>query len=296
MVKKVRNRKKKIKISQILIWSVLSVFAAVCLYPLLNIVARSFSSASAIDNHPGMLIPQSFTLEAYKYLFHTPLLTRSFALTAFITVVGTMLAMALTVTCAYAISRVHAPGYKIMMWIVVIPMMFGAGIVPSFILLSNLNLLDTILVQIICGAFGPMNAILMRNFFWSIPESLEESAKLEGAGELTVLTRIILPLSKPVMATICLFYAVGYWNDYFKGLFYIFDNEKWPLQMVVKAIVMDSNMSGMASTTVNEATRVIQTQNIQTACIFLSMLPILCIYPFLQKYFSSGLIVGAVKG
>lgn len=297
MVNNVKRRKKRTKISQIIIYIVLFLLGAVCLYPLLNVLARSFSSASAIDANPAMIIPQSFTLEAYKYLFNTPALLKSFMITVVVTLAGTFLAMCLTVTCAYAISRVHVPGYKLMMWIVIIPMLFGAGLIPTYVTLSRLNLLNTIWVLILVGAFSPMNAILMRNFFWSLPESLEESARLEGAGELRILGKIILPLSKPVMATIGLFYAVGYWNDYFKGLFYVTDNSKWPLQVLMKSIVLDTNMQGMGTMgSIENATKVVQTQNIQTACIIFSIIPILCVYPFLQKYFVSGLIVGAVKG
>lgn len=290
------KRKRKIKTSQVIIYIVLTIAAAVCLYPMLNVVARSLSSGRAIDISPAMIFPKEFNIEAYKYLLDSAVILKSFVLTLIVTVTGVTLAMCLTVTCAYSISRVHVPGYKVMMWIVIIPMLFGAGLIPTYVVLSELKLLNTIWVMILVGAFSPMNAILMRNFFWSIPESLEEAARMEGAGELTVLTKIILPLSKPVMATIGLFYAVAYWNDYFKGLFYVTDNKLWPLQVLMKSLVLDSNMQGMGAGSIDTAVKVVQTQNIQAACIFFSIVPILCVYPFLQKYFASGMIVGAVKG
>ncbi len=295
MVNEVNKKRKRIKISQALLYIVLFVLAAISLYPILNVLSQSFSSANAINRNPAMIIPEEFTLEAYKYLLNTPILLKSFMITVVVTLAGTFLAMCITVTCAYAISRVHVPGYKLMMWIVIIPMLFGAGLIPTYVIISKLKLIDTIWVMILVGAFSPLNAILMRNFFWGIPESLEEAARLEGAGELKVLWKIVLPLSKPVIATVSLFYAIGYWNDYFKGLYYITSNTKWPLQVLMKSIILDSNMQSMGSMT-DVAQKAVQTENIQSACIIFSMVPIMCVYPLLQKYFAGGLVIGAVKG
>lgn len=287
--------------AQILIYFILTICSAICLYPLLNVVAKSFSEGHAILENPMMIFPQDFTLEAYKYIIKTPVLLKSFGITVFATVVGTFLNLLITVTCAYSLSRVRAPGNKFMLWMTVIPMLFGAGLVPTYILLSNLKLVDSVWVLIIPSLLNPMNALLVRNFFWSIPDSLSESAMIDGASEGTVLTKIILPLSKPIIATVGLFYAVGHWNDYFTGLYFINDNTKWPLQVLLRSIIVDFNTQGMGSLNLTGGQNVtggvvLQPENIKAATIVFATIPIVMVYPFLQKYFVKGVIVGAVKG
>lgn len=286
--------------AKVLIHSVLICASIICLYPLINVVAKSFSEAHAVMENPMMIFPESFTLEAYKYVFKTPVLLKSFGITVFVTVVGTALNLLFTLTCAYSLSRTRAPGNKVMTWIAVIPLLFGAGLVPVYILLGNLKLLNSIWVLIIPSLLNPMNVLLARNFFWSIPDSLTEAAMVDGASEGSVLTRIILPLSKPIIATIGLFYAVGHWNDYFTGLYFINDNTKWPLQVLLKSIISDFNMQGMGqlqlASLATSGGLVLQPENIKAACIVFATIPIVLVYPFLQKYFVKGVIVGAVKG
>lgn len=285
--------------ARVIIAGVLCLASAVCLYPLINVFAKSLSEAHAIYGNPTMIWPRSVTLEAYKYIFSTPVLLKSFGITVFATVVGTLLNLFFTVTCAYSLSRVHVPGNKLMLWYVVIPMLFGAGLIPQYILIKNLHLIDSIWVLILPGLISPFNAILMRNFFWGIPDSLSESAKIDGASELQVLWRIILPLSKPIIATIGLFYAVGHWNDYFTGLYFINDNTKWPLQVLLKSIIIDLNALNMGGQNFNNVVDVgkvtLQPENIKAAVIIFATVPILLVYPFLQKYFVKGIIIGAVK-
>jgi len=249
---------------------------------------------------PMMLWPKSFTLESYKYIFNTQVLLKSFGITVFVTVVGTFLNLLFTATGAYGLSKTHVPGHKIMLWLIIIPMLFGAGLIPMYILLKNLGLLNSIWVLILPKLVASFNLILMRNFFWSIPESLEESARIDGASEFRVLWSVILPLSKPVIATVGLFYAVGHWNDFFTGLFFISDNSKWPLQMVLRSIIIDFNMLNMGTqntNTLNDASKlVVQPENIKAATIIFAIVPILIVYPFLQKYFVKGIMLGSVKG
>lgn len=282
-----------------LIAIVLSALTIICLYPFVNVMAKSLSEGYAIFEYPTMILPHSVTFDAYKYIVDTPVLLRSFLITVFVTVVGTLLNLVFTTTCAYSLSRTRAPGHKLMLWYVVVPMLFGAGLIPTYILLKDLKLIDSIWVLILPQLISPYNAILMRNFFWSIPDSLSEAAIIDGANELQVLTRIILPLSKPIIATIGLFYAVGHWNDYFSGLYYINDNAKWPLQVVLKSIVVDlnaMNMGNMNFNMMNDLGKVVlQPENIKAAVIIFATLPILFVYPGLQKYFTKGIIIGAVK-
>ncbi|MBP3962995.1 carbohydrate ABC transporter permease [Paenibacillus lignilyticus] len=286
--------------AQGLIYLVLIVAGLITLLPMVNVWAISFSEAHEIYKNPMMLWPKSFTLESYKYIFNTQVLLKAFGITVFVTLVGTFLNLIFTATGAYGLSKTHIPGHRFLLWIVIIPMLFGAGLIPMYILLKNIGLLNSIWVMIIPQLVAPFNLILMRNFFWSIPESLEESARIDGASDMRVLWSIILPLSKPVIATVGLFYAVGHWNDFFSGLFFISDNSKWPLQMVLRSIVIDFNMLNMGTqntSTLNDSSKlVVQPENIKAATIIFAIVPILVVYPFLQKYFVKGIMLGSVKG
>lgn len=285
--------------ARILIALVLISLSVLCLYPFINVLAKSLSEGHAIYEFPTMVFPHSVTFEAYEYIFETPVLLKSFLITVFVTVVGTALNLLFTITCAYSLSRVKAPGNKLMLWYIVVPMLFGAGLIPTYMLLKDLKLINSIWVLILPSLISPYNAILMRNFFWSIPDSLSEAALIDGANELQVLAKIILPLSKAIIATIGLFYAVGHWNDYFTGLYFINDNSKWPLQVVLKSIIVDLNAMNMGSmnfNTMNDLGKVVlQPENIKSAVIIFATVPILLVYPALQKYFTKGIIIGAVK-
>nr|WP_157181452.1 carbohydrate ABC transporter permease [Actinopolymorpha alba] len=282
-----------------IIYLVLVFLGLVTLLPMLNVLARSLSSSAAISANPLMLVPYSWTLDAYQYIFETPVLMRSFGITVFVTVVGTALNLLFTTTAAYGLSKTYIPGYRFLMWLVIIPMLFGAGLIPTYLLLKNLGLINSVWVLVIYGLVSPFNLILMRNFFWSIPNEIEESARIDGASDLQVLWHIVLPLSKPVLATIGLFYGVAHWNDFFTGLFFITDSSKWPLQVVMRSIIIDQSMLGMGGGTAPTADLqklVISADNIRAATIIFSTVPILLAYPFLQRYFVKGIILGAVKG
>lgn len=285
--------------ARIIIYVILALCGAVTAYPLINVLAKSLSESHAMWDHPMMIWPHEFCLDAYEYILNTPSLNKSFMISVFVTVVGTFANVCFTVTTAYSLSRIHAPGNKIMLWYVVIPMLFGGGLIPFYILLKDLGMLDTMWALIIPGLIAPANVVLIRNFFWSIPDSLHEAALIDGANEFQVLTRIILPLSKAAIASVALFYAVGHWNDYFSGLMYINDNQKWPLQVLLKSIIIDMSslaMKGGNTNALNELGKVkLQPENIRNAVIIYSTVPILMIYPFIQKYFTKGIIVGAVK-
>lgn len=282
-----------------LIYLTLVLLGLLTLLPMINILARSLSGSAAIAANPLMLLPQDPTVEAYAYIFDTPVLMRSLGVTVFATVVGTAFNLLLTTTAAYGLSKTTLPGYRLLMWIVIVPMLFGAGLIPTYLLLRSLGLIDNIWVLVISGLVSPFNLILMRNFFWSLPRELEESARIDGAGDLRVLWHIVLPLSKPVLATIGLFYGVAHWNDFFTGLFFLTDSANFPLQVVLRSIIIDQSMLGMGSTNTpnNDLQKlVVSADNIRAATIIFSTLPILLAYPFLQRYFVKGIILGAVKG
>ncbi|MBM7787365.1 carbohydrate ABC transporter permease [Tenggerimyces flavus] len=286
--------------ADIVIYVILVLLGLITLLPMVNVLAKSLSESGAISANPLMLIPSSFTLDAYQYIFETPVLMRSFGVTVFATVVGTGLNLLLTTTAAYGLSKTSIPGYRLLMWIVILPMLIGAGLIPTYLLLKSLGLINSIWVLVFMGLVSPFNLILMRNFFWSIPNELEESARIDGASDLKILWHVVLPLSKPVIATIGLFYGVGHWNDFFTGLFFINDNSKWPLQVVLRSIIIDQSMLGMggqgAAPTVDLQRLVVSADNIRAATIIFATIPILLAYPFLQRYFVKGIILGAVKG
>ena len=302
----VKAKKQKIKkpgdnplYARVIIGIIVAIFGIIAAYPFINVLAKSLSESHAMWEHPMMIWPHNFSLDAYEYILGTPMLNKAFMTSVIVTVAGTFMNVVFTVTTAFSLSRIHAPGNKMMLWYVVIPMLFGGGLVPFYILLKNLKMLDTMWALIIPGLIAPANVFLVRNFFWGIPDSLTEAALIDGASEFQVLTRIILPLSKAVIATIALFYAVGHWNDYFSGLMYINDNTKWPLQVLLKSIIIDMSslaMKGGNTNALNEMGKVkLQPENIRNAVIIYSTIPILLIYPFIQKYFAKGIIIGAVK-
>lgn len=286
--------------ADIVIYAILVLLGLITLLPMVNVLAKSLSESGAISANPLMLIPSSFTLDAYQYIFETPVLMRSFGVTVFATAVGTGLNLLLTTTAAYGLSKTSIPGYRLLMWIVILPMLIGAGLIPTYLLLKSLGLINSVWVLVFMGLVSPFNLILMRNFFWSIPNELEESARIDGASDLKILWHVVLPLSKPVIATIGLFYGVGHWNDFFTGLFFINDNSKWPLQVVLRSIIIDQSMLGMGgqgtAPTVDLQRLVVSADNIRAATIIFATIPILLAYPFLQRYFVKGIILGAVKG
>ena len=285
--------------AEIIMYGILALLTLITLLPMLNVLARSLSSAAAVSSNPGMVIPRSFTFEAYQYIFDTRVLMRSFGISVFVTVVGTFFNMAVTTMAAYGLSKTDLPGHKIMMWFVILPMLFSAGLLPTYMLIKDVGLLNSIWVLVVWGLVSPFNLILLRNFFWSIPAEIEEAARLDGASDIRTLWDIVLPLSKPVLATVSLFYAVAHWNDFFTGVFFITDNSKWPLQVVLRTIIIDQsmmNMGGSNAPTGDTTRMVVSSENITAASIIFAVVPILLVYPFLQRHFVKGIMLGSVKG
>lgn len=269
--------------------------AAVTVIPLIYVVACSFATEQEILERGFFLIPHSVQLESYKYIFSSDTLPRSFLNTVFITVVGTLVSMILTVTLAYSLSKKYLPGRKGVLTILSFTLVFSGGMIPTFLVVKGMNLIDSYLALILPGAVSTWNLIVIKNFFEGLPMELEEAAKIDGAHDLKILGKIMLPLSKPALATFSLFYAVGYWNNYTSALLYINDSDKWPLQIMLRQIIMLANGAIDGSEFDELATRPPE-ESVQMAVIVFGTLPILILYPFLQKYFTKGVIVGAVKG
>lgn len=269
----------------------------ITLYPFLNVLAVSMSDYSEYVNHPMMFYPRKFDFSAYKLMLHNPLLLSSYKNTLFIAIVGTAVNMTLTLLTAYPLSKKYLRGNRIIMVMILFSMMFGGGMIPNYLLVKKLGLLNSLWALILPGAMSAYNMILMRTFLETIPDSLEESARMDGASDLTVLIRIILPLSMPAMAAIALFYAVSNWNIFFSAVIYTSERSKWTLQLLLREIILDSAQAAQeaSGSAAPENGGMVNTQNIKTAAIIVTVLPILMVYPFLQKYFVKGIMLGAVK-
>lgn len=266
----------------------------VCFYPMLHVLWASLSNSTALMKHEGLLLwPAGFSTSAYKAVAQNAMIPKSYLNTLFIVLVGTTLNLVMTSLGAYFLSRKDQAITKYMMIFIMITMFFSGGMIPSYLNVRSLGMYNSIWALIIPAAMSTFNLIILRTNFLAIPESLEESAKLDGAGHLTILIQIILPLSKAVMAVLVLYYGVGHWNSWFSAVMYIQDRQLYPLQLVLREILINNDVNAM----LNVSADVEQlADTIKYAVVIVTTLPILCLYPFLQKYFVKGVMVGAVKG
>ncbi|OTN76786.1 ABC transporter permease YtcP [Enterococcus sp. 8G7_MSG3316] len=291
--KKKKYHSKSDRLVQGFIIGFLLLFTLMCLIPFLNILGSSFATPAEIATRTFIIIPREFTLNAYRYILSTPTIFQSIGVSLIVTITGTFLSMVLTAFMAYALSRKYLHGRGIFNFIVVFTMLFSGGMIPTFILVQSLGLIDSIWSLILPSAVSAYNMIIMRNFFQGIPDSLEESAKMDGCSDWGVFFRIILPLSLPSIATISLFYAVSYWNTYQSAILYINDSAKWPIQVLLRQIVIVSSGMNADATSVDV---VPPAQSVKMAVIMVATMPMLIAYPFVQKYFVKGAMVGSVKG
>lgn len=280
--------------ADVAIFAALTLFGLIILYPFYNTMLISVVSQSEYMSRPFMLWPKEFTLSSYKFVFSSPLIVSGFRTSLIVTVVGTIYSMFFTVTIAYALMK-DFPGRGIFRGMLLFTMYFSGGLIPTYLLMKTLHLLNTIWVLIIPTGATVSYIILLQRFFEDVPSELEESAKLDGCTEVGVLFRIILPLSLPSLATFSLYYAVGRWNAWYDGMLYIKSVTKQPIQTVLRSVIQDANaIQGDNLATDLQADKV-YAEGVKMATVFVTMLPIMCLYPFLQKYFVSGLTAGAVK-
>lgn len=266
-------------------------------FPLYYVILISFSDYAAVQSQMIYVLPTTFNLDAYKLVMSEDLFLHSFLVSAFVTIAGTVLSMLLSTAAAYALSKKTVPGNRFMFALILIPMFFSGGLIPYYLTIKDVGFMNKIWVLIVPGAVSSFYLILLRNFFEELPASIEESARIDGANDLLILYRIVLPMSAPVIATISLFYAVGLWNDYYSALLFISDRKLYPLQLVLRETLLDINQI-MASTigqSIASSNRPTYTQPLQMAIITISTVPIFCVYPFLQKHFTKGILFGAVK-
>ncbi|MGN1059688.1 MAG: carbohydrate ABC transporter permease, partial [Clostridia bacterium] len=263
------------------------------LYPFLNVIAVAFSEYTAYLKNPLMIIPSDFTLSAFRFVFKDNQVIQSYVNTIIVSVSGVAIGLSLIILMAYPLSRHHLKGRAFIMTLVVFSMMFSGGMIPNYYLIRSLKLLDSLWAVILPGAFSAYNMILMKNFLEALPDSLMEAASIDGASEPLILVRIALPLCMPILATLCLFIAVQYWNGYFSAMLYLRDRTKWTLQLVLREIVLANVQNGNNDPAQENY---VVSISIKYASLLVVMLPIMLVYPFLQKYFVKGVMIGAVKG
>lgn len=277
---------------------ILSLVAFTTIVPFIYIIGASFATEYELATRPMFIIPQDVTLDSYKFIFSSNKILSGFANSIFITVCGTVINLFFTVTMAYALSKPRLRGRNALLNMVIFSMFFSGGMIPNYIVVANiLKMKDSYLSVLLPGAISAYNMMIVKNFFQGIPQELEDSASIDGCNDLGVLWKIVLPLSLPVLATFGLFYAVGHWNAYFGAMIYMSGaREKWPLQVLLREIIILSNAS--AGDMANMDPEFVQPpeQSIKMAVIVVSTVPIMCVYPFLQKYFVKGVMVGALKG
>lgn len=279
------------------IYILVTLITIVSVYPFLYVVFASFSDPLRLTAHEGFLVaPLGFTLKGYELVLKNPNILRGYMNTAFYVLLGTGLNMLLTIMGAYAVSK-RALLIKPIMFLFIFTMFFGGGLIPWYLLVLNLNLMDTRTIIILTGAVNMYNLIIMRTAFVSIPSALFDSAKIDGAGHLRTLISVVIPVSKPTLAAITLFYAVERWNSWFPAMLFLRDRTLFPLQLVLREILINNDKSSMTQMTAVATSEVsFYNELLQYSTIIVATVPILLLYPFLQKYFVKGVMIGSIKG
>ncbi len=261
------------------------------------IFAASFTDELTLLKSGYMIIPQKLSLSAYKFIFlNDTVIFKALGNSIFITIIGTILAVIITSMFAYPLSRKYLPGRKWVMIYVMITMLFSGGLIPFYLVVKSLGLHDSLWAVIIPLMVSAWNMILIRNFFMAVPNSLEESAWIDGANDLIIFLKIMLPVSKPILATITLFYAVAYWNDWYLALLFIRERTKMPVQLLIRELLSNFNQILAQTGVMTQREAIVPQESTKMASIVVASLPIILVYPFLQKYFIKGIMVGSIKG
>lgn len=281
------------RIATIAKFVILALVTIVMLYPFVYVISVSLSGPLALRESNFVLFPTDFTLDAYKTIFATDVVYHSLLVSIGVTIVGTALAVAITTAMAYGLTRTKdVPGSRFILYLALFTMLFFAGIIPNYLLMRNLGLIDTYAALIVPGIVSAFNLVVLRNFFMSLPQDLLDAARIDGASEFRVLWSIVLPLSKAILAVIALFYGVFYWSNFFDALLYMNDTTKWPIQLVLNQyVVQGTPLEQVARPDFVQSA----SQSIKMAVLVVATIPILLVYPFLQRHFASGVLTGAVK-
>lgn len=296
-----KKRIKKIEAMDVICTLIVLFVIVVTLFPVLHLMALSFSSSEAVSKNIVSVLPVGFNLQAYKQIIDTGVVPKAFGNSLLYTIVGTIINMLFTTTMAYALSKSRLPFQSFFTKLVLFTMYVSGGMIPTFLLVNSLGLYDTLWALILPSAISTYNLIVLRSFFAALPVELEESASLDGANDITVFLKIVLPLSKAGLATIALFYLVGHWNSFYSAMIYLKDVNKYPLQLILRNIVIEGQMAnelaaaGQAAAA-EEFFGKASVNSIKYATLFISIVPMMIIYPFIQKYFVKGVMIGSLKG
>ncbi len=294
------------RIFLVIVYTVITLITLACLYPLYFTVIASFSDANDVYTGKVNLLPSGFTLQAYELVFQNASIWKGYANTIFYTVVGTVFNLLLTIPTAYALSKQRMYGRNVLMTLFLITMYFGGGMIPTYMLYNNMGLINTRWIMILCGGLSVYNVVVTRTYFQNnIPETLFEAARIDGANELYIFCKMVIPLSAPIIAVIALYYAVGHWSSYFEAMIYITDQDLHPLQVVLRRILILNetayedilHMGEVDGALMEDAIwRAHVAVTMKYALVFIASAPMLVVYPFIQKFFVKGIMIGSLKG
>jgi putative aldouronate transport system permease protein len=276
--------------------TLLVLLCVVMLYPFVTVLAQSFSSAGAINAGQVSFWPVGFNVDTYTAVMSNGTFWRNYGNTVLYTGVGTAIAMAFTTTYAYVLSKKHLKGRNALIGIAVFTMFFNGGLVPNYVLISSLGMKNTVWAIVLPGAISVFNLLVMKSFFENLPKDLEEAAQIDGLGWYGIFGRIVLPLSKAVIATMVLFYSVAFWNDWFNAFLYLDKTELFPVTLFLRNLIAGASTTASEGAAAAGTTTALVSTNIQAVTMILTVIPILCVYPFVQRYFVSGIMLGSVKG
>ncbi|MBE1441201.1 MULTISPECIES: carbohydrate ABC transporter permease [unclassified Paenibacillus] len=275
----------------VLVYMVLGLAGAAAIFPLMYVFSVSITPFSEVLKNGGfILLPKSATFTAYEKLLTESAIPRAFWVTVYITIVGTVINLALTILMAYPLSRKMLPGRQVFLLLVVFTMLFSGGLIPTYLVVKSLGLLDSVWSMILPNAVWSFNVLIMKSFFENLPEELFESARMDGAKEFRILMQMVVPLSVPSLLTVGLFYMVGHWNEFFQAIMYVTDRTLFPLQVIIRELLM------LTQQPLENAENMLPTETMQMASVVMASLPIIIIYPFIQKHFTKGMLLGSVKG
>ena len=284
------------RIVDVIIYVVLGLIALSTVLPFLYVVAGSFATEKELTEKAFFIIPTEFSLNAYQYAIRTANILRGLKNSIILTIMGTTMCMLFSLSFAYPLSKMHFRGRNWIMNLVIVTMLFSGGMIPSYMVINAYGLYDTYWALVLPALINPFNMVIIKKFFTGLPVELDEASYMDGANDLQIFTRVALPLSKPVIASISLFYGVGFWNDYFNAMIYLQTAEKFAIQIQLRSIILLSASFSDAVMDFYDMNGAPPDKAVKMACTVIATVPILCIYPFVQKYFTKGVMVGAVKG
>ena len=299
ITKKKRHSRETVqdRILDLLFYLIVGIFMLICLYPVYFVIIASFSSSAAVNSGKMLLWPEGFHLQGYKFVFSDARILTGYTNTIMYTVGGTVVGLICSLAAGYSLSRKDLPFRNLIMMLLVFTMYFHGGMIPTYLVVKNLGLINTRAVLIILGCVSVYNIILIRTFFQSnLPDELYEAATIDGCGNMRFFLTFAIPLSKAIVAVIALYLAVGYWNSYYNSLVYTTNNNLKPLQLFIREMLMQSNSTTDFADAELAAQHMLMLQVIKDAVIVVATVPIMCVYPFLQKYFVQGVMIGSVKG